>query len=73
MKPGRRSYERMRCGASGERFKRKGRETLPGEAPQTSAIAAAPWISAALAEIGDGIGLVRLAGGAIGRRARGVG
>jgi len=55
-------------------FKRNAHQTLPSHDRQLSAIAAAPGIRAAAAEIGDGIGLVRLAGGVSGqcaaRRAR---
>jgi len=62
----------MRWGASRKPRKRKKRETLPSENPQPRAMAAAPCFSAALAEFGDGIGLVRLAGGSGRRPARGV-
>lgn len=54
----------MRVGASDEYFRRKGQETLPGQAREPSAIVAAAWVIAPLAEIGDGNGLVRLALGA---------
>jgi hypothetical protein len=49
------------CGARSEPFEGERQETLARENRQRGAIAAAPWISTALAEIDGGIRLIWLA------------